>query len=91
MYLINQPFIQEYYLWFGSGDLVFRNQIIGSRENFGVLPISRFLIVELSYLIIVVFLAYLFTKVEEVIARQILSRSKPRDREVKDLRMIPPL
>jgi peptidoglycan/LPS O-acetylase OafA/YrhL len=73
MFLINQPFIQEYYLMFGSLDLTFRNQIIGNRTNFSILPISRFLIVELNYLTLVVFLAYLLTEIDKYLTKQISS------------------
>ncbi len=71
MFLINQPFIQEYFLWLGSRDLIFRNQIIGDPRNFSALPISRYVMVEWSYVMLVVFLSYLFTKVEKYLSRQI--------------------
>jgi peptidoglycan/LPS O-acetylase OafA/YrhL len=73
MFLINQPFIQEYYLLFGSPDLAFRNQIIGSPTNFDVLPISRYLMVELNYLTLVVFLSYILTEADKYLIKQISS------------------
>lgn len=73
MFLINQPFIQEYYLMFGSLDLTFRNQIIGNQGNFEILPIRRFLMVELNYLALVVFLAYLLTEADKYLAKLISS------------------
>lgn len=86
MFLINQPFIQEYYLMFGSPDLTFRNQIIGNRVNFDILPISRFLMVELNYLTLVVFLAYLLTEADKYLSKRISSlksRQSSRQSTVK--------
>jgi len=73
MFLINQPFIQEYYLLLGNRDLVFMNPIIGNPRNFGTLSISRYLMVELSYVILVIFLSYLLTEVERRIAERVSS------------------
>ena len=73
MFLINQPFIQEYYLLLGSQQLVFKNPTIGDAANFSVLPISRYLLVELSYVTLAIFLSFLLTKVDRYFGRRVSS------------------
>jgi len=70
MWLINQPFMQEYYLLFASPHLTFWNDIVGDPANFKILPISKFLLVELNYTIIIIALSYILTRLDEEIARK---------------------
>jgi len=72
MFLINQPFIQEFFVFvtgfiFQSERLQFSNLIIGSSENFLVLPISTYLPITLSYLIIMICLSVIFTRIDGMI------------------------
>jgi len=79
MYLINQPFIQEYFCFVTGlprgrlSGLIFENQNIGSDVNFLVLPISRYLLIVLSYSIVIVFLSFMLTKVDTYLSRRLSS------------------
>ncbi len=64
LWLINQPFMQEYYLLLASPNLTFRNDIVGDALNFEVLPISRFLLVEFSYAMIIIVLSFILIKID---------------------------
>lgn len=69
LWLINQPFMQEYYLLLASPDLTFRNAIVGDLANFSILPISKFLLVELSYAAIIIILSFILARLDNRIAR----------------------
>jgi peptidoglycan/LPS O-acetylase OafA/YrhL len=73
MWLINQPFMQEYYLLFASGDLIFWNEIVGDPANFKILPISKFLLVKLNYIVLIIALSFILTRLDEQIARKTAS------------------
>jgi peptidoglycan/LPS O-acetylase OafA/YrhL len=72
LFLINQPFIQEFFI-FVTGfilqgqQLQFKNLTIGSSENFLILPISTYLPITLSYLILVICVSVMFTKIERIV------------------------
>lgn len=70
MWLINQPFMQEYYLLLASRDLTFWNEIVGDPTNFQILPINKFLLVELSYITIIILLSFILTRLDRRIARK---------------------
>jgi putative ABC transport system ATP-binding protein len=74
LFLINQPFIQEFFVFvtrllLPGQQLQFRNLIIGSPENFLILPINKYLPLTLSYLIIAIFASVLFTNIDKQRAR----------------------
>ena len=75
LWLINQPFMQEYYLLIGSPDLTFRSQIGGDLANFGILPISKFLLIELSYSALIIILSIILAKLDDRISRVISARA----------------
>jgi putative ABC transport system ATP-binding protein len=72
LFLINQPFIQEFFIFLTrlslpGQELQFKNLIIGSPENFLILPINTYLPITLSYLVMVICVSILFTKIDRIV------------------------
>jgi len=75
-YLINQPFIQEYYVFMMllfnmNRSLHFRSEVSGDAYNFLILPFDKYLIMMFIYLVVMVYLSAYLTRLEENLHKKI--------------------
>jgi peptidoglycan/LPS O-acetylase OafA/YrhL len=78
LYLINQPFIQDYFIFISSftGEhLSFANPIQGSMYNLMTYPLDRYILLLLIYVMFVIIPAYVLTKVDNRIQRTLVTWS----------------
>ena len=72
LYLVHQPFIHQYFLFVTSftGDKLYFNHIFfGSRYNVMNLPPERYILIMVSYCILMISLSYILTKFDGYIHR----------------------
>ena len=76
LYLINQPLVHTYFDLVSSHAVSFTHPIFGSEYNLTVLPIERYLLIMLSFLILVVFLSYVLTRVDNCLQKKLHLRNE---------------
>lgn len=81
MFLINQPYIQEYYAFsirfiIPGQSLHFRNEIQGDVSNFLILPISTYIMMIGIYFVVIIFFSFLLTVLDERIHREVVEPSR---------------
>jgi len=77
LYLINQPLIQDYFLLitsFTHDHIYFINPVHGSRYNYLYYPIGKYILILLSYISLMIFIAYILTKVDNQIRIRLTRR-----------------
>jgi membrane-bound acyltransferase YfiQ involved in biofilm formation len=86
LYLINQPFIQDYFIFITSlfRDIInpygyplpyFNHPIFGSRFNSTIYSPDKYILILLSYVVLMIFLAYVLTKLDNGIQKKLVGWS----------------
>jgi hypothetical protein len=90
LYLINQPFIQDYFLFIASlfrdpswsEALYFAHPIFGSSSNSITLSPDKYILILLSYTVLMIFLAYILTKLDNQIQKKLVGWSTKREQGI---------
>ncbi len=73
LFLINLPFIHKYFDLVSNHTVSFNLPIFGSTFNFMHLPIQSYLIILLSYIVVMLFIAFVLTKTDNFLHRKLYS------------------
>jgi peptidoglycan/LPS O-acetylase OafA/YrhL len=85
LFLINLPFIHKYFDLVSNYAASWSGPIFGSPYNFMYLPIQSYLIILLSYIVVMLFIAFVLTKTDNFLHRKLYSwGSKQSSMKVSD-------
>ena len=73
LFTINLPFIHKYFDTVSGHAISFTHPIFGNPYNLTYLPIQQYLLILLSYILIMVFLAFALTRIDNILHQKLYS------------------